>query len=193
MAAASDPPKNAPVPERPVPRIAPAEFERDAAKHKAEQHGDDQRIGCRQQHRIGQREGGEQPAAAQHQPGFVPVPYRRDGVHRAVALHPHLDRRKQYADAQVEPVHHHIGKDGKGDDKRPDDGQVDGNGHQSRSSSRGGVSPASAGRSCCARPGVMPAVRMGPSSPRCSAGSWLCGVVDIRRNMYQTPTPNTAK
>ena len=102
-----------------VARVAPAELEGDAAEHQPQQHRDHQRIGRGQDDRIGEREGGEQAAAAHHQPGLVAVPDRRDGVHRLVALLAHREAGEQDADAEVEAVHHHIGEHGEGDDRRP--------------------------------------------------------------------------
>src|ERR1700722_4559922 len=52
----------------------PAEFEGDAAQDQAEQHRDRRQIKRRLQDRIGVREGGEQPVAAEHEPGLVAVP-----------------------------------------------------------------------------------------------------------------------
>jgi hypothetical protein len=105
-----------------VPRIAPAELERDAAKHQAEQHRDDRRVHCRHQDGESERERRHQPAAAQHQPGLVAIPYRRDRVHRLVALLADTERREQDADAQIESVHHDVHEHGEGDDERPDIG-----------------------------------------------------------------------
>ena len=64
---------------------------------------------------------------------------------------PTLKRGEQDADAEIEAVHHDIGEDGEGDDDGPDGGQVD--------------IMVSASRRCrcaAARPGVMPALRIGP-------------------------------
>ena len=101
--------------------IAPAELEGDAAEDEAEQHRGQRRVERRQDDRVGERKGGEQPAAAEHQPGLVAVPHRRDRVHRLVALLADAEGGEEDADAEVEPVHHHIGGDGEGDDERPDD------------------------------------------------------------------------
>ena len=88
--------------------IAPAEFEGDAAEHQAEQHRDHRRVERRHQHRVGQRKRRHQPAAAEHQPGFVAVPDRRDAVHDDVAIAPFREQRKQDAEAEVETVHHDV-------------------------------------------------------------------------------------
>ena len=174
------------VPERPVCRIAPAVLEGDPAKHEAEQHGDDKRIGRRQHDRISQREGREEAAPAEHQPGLVTIPHRSDGVHRPVPALPDLKGREQDADAEVETVHDNIGEDGEGDDESPDDGQV----HHTSSLSAGS---GSSWPGFWVGPGVIPAVRIGPVSPRLTPASPTCGTLPIRRRMYQTPTPKTAK
>ena len=109
------------IPEFAVAGIAPAELEGDAAEDEAEQHRDQRRVERGQDDRISEREGGEQPAAAEHQPGLVAVPDRRDRVHRLVALLADREAREEDADAEIEPVHHHIGRDREGDDEGPDD------------------------------------------------------------------------
>ena len=91
-------------------RVAPAKLERHAAEHQPQQHRDDQRIGRRQNDRIGERERRHQPAAAEHQPGLVAVPHRRDRVHRLIALLADRKAGKQDADAEIEAVHHDIGE-----------------------------------------------------------------------------------
>ena len=148
-------------------------LERHAAQDQAQQHRDQRRIQGWQDDGIGQRKGSEQAAAAQHQPGFVTVPYRRDAVHRRVAILPHLEQREEDADAKVEPIHHDIGDDRKADDGGPDDSQVD---HPSPPSMAGA--------------GVMPAVRIGAPS---SVLSCACGGFFIRCSRYQMPMPNTLK
>ena len=146
---------------------APAEFKGDAAEHQAEQHRDHGRVERRHQHRIGQRERGHQAAAAEHQPGFVAVPDRRDAVHDDVAIALLRKQRKQDAEAEVEAVHHDIDEHGKGDDEGPDGGKVDRD-HRAAPSV---AAPAA---------GVMPAERIGTSCDGpCSPG---CGGAAIRRS-----------
>ena len=146
---------------------SPAEFEGDAAEHQAEQHRDDRRIERRHQHRIGQRECRHQAAAAEHQPGFVAVPDRRDAVHDDVAVALLRKQRKQDAEAEVETVHHDIDEHRKGDDEGPDGRKVDRH-HRAAPSA---AAPAA---------GVMPAVRIGTSCDGpCSPG---CGGAAIRRS-----------
>jgi hypothetical protein len=105
-------------------RIAPAELEGDAAEDEAEQHRGERRVERRQDDRVGQWKGREQPAAAQHQPGLVAVPDRRDRVHRLVPLLADAKAGKEDADAEIEAVHDHVHRDGKGDQERPDDGEI---------------------------------------------------------------------
>ena len=106
-------------------RVPPAKFKGHAAQHQAQQHGDQWRIERRQDDGIGQRESGQQAAAAEDQPGFIAVPNRCNTVHRGVAIRPHPEIGKQYANAEIKAVHDDIDDNGKGDDTGPDDGQVD--------------------------------------------------------------------
>ena len=117
------------VPAIALPAGSPAEFERHAAKHQAEQHSDHRGVQRGHQHGIGQRKRREHPAAAEHQPGLVAVPHRRHTVHDDIAVGLVRKQRKQQAEAKVEAVHHHIDEDGKGDDEGPDGGDVDAAGH----------------------------------------------------------------
>ena len=169
------------VPQRPVTRIAPAELERDAAEDQPEQHCDDQRVGRRQDDRIGEREGGEQAAAAHHQPGLVAVPDRRDRVHRLVALVADREAREEDADAEIEAVHDDIGEDREADDPGPDDGEIDA---AHRRYSAAGIASPTAGA------GVMPAARCGMWGGSGSPGS---GGLAIRRSRYIVPAPNAKK
>ena len=178
------------VPEFLMRGITPAVFKRHAPEHQAEQHRDNQRIGRGKDDGIGERKGRKQPAAAQHQPRLVSIPYRRDGIHRPVAALPDAKGREQDADAQIKPVHHHIGENGKGDDEGPDDGQV----HHTGSFSAGAwVGRVSSPPGFWVGPGVIPAVRIGPTSPRLTPYSPACGALPISLRMYHTPIPNTVK
>src|SRR5690606_1489456 len=172
------------IPEPLMRLVAPAELEGDTAKNQREQHRDDRRIERRHDDRIGERKRRHQPAAAQHQPGLVAIPDRRDGVHRLIALLSTLEQREQDADAQIEAVEHDIGKNRESKDESPENRKM--HVHSplcSTPSARSGATAAT---------GVVPAVRIGAgsfSSPdSCSAGAWA-----ISRNMYQTPTEKTAK
>ena len=157
-------------------RIAPPRLEGDAPEDQPEQHSDKRRVEGRKDDRIGEREGGQQTAAAQHKPSLVAIPDRGHRVHRPIALRPDGNPWEQDADAKIEPVHHDIGGDGKGDDKRPDHRQIE-SCHQP---------PPTAVRTAGA--GVIPAVRMGCSTVGDSA---VCGGRAIRRRMYKIPTENT--
>ena len=101
-----------------------AEFEGDAAEHQRQQHDDDRQVERRHDHRIGLREGHPQPAAAQHQPGLVAVPERRDRVHHLIALALGPCERKQDAGAEVEAVEDDVERDRGADQAGPDHGKV---------------------------------------------------------------------
>ena len=96
-----------------------AKFERDAAKHKREQHRDDRQVERRHDHRIGARERDQQPTAAEHQPGLVAVPERRDRTDHLVALALRLGEGKQNADAEIEPVENHVERNRDADQRGP--------------------------------------------------------------------------
>src|SRR5690606_29358898 len=117
---------------------------------------------------------------SRHRPAGTRPAGRRHRVDRLVAAVPRRERGKQDPDAEVEAVHDHVGEHGEQDQHRPDGDDVDA--HR--------PAPGSAMRS--AGPGVMPAVRIGPSSPS-GAGSCTCTSLAISRRMYQVPKPNTMK
>ena len=143
------------VPEELAPPGAPAELEGDAAEDEREQHGDDRRVERRHHHGVGEREDREEPAAAEDQPGLVAVPDRRDGVHREILVRLALDQREEDADPEVEAVEHHVGEHREGDQPGPDEGEVECHRSAPLSARDDGLRPAA---------GVMPAVRVGPSS-----------------------------
>src|SRR5437868_8138514 len=155
--------------------IAPAEFESDTAEDQAEQHGDERRVERRQDDRISERERRHQPAAAEHQPGLVAVPDRRDRVHRAIASPSDRESGEEDADAEIEAVHDDVHRDREGDDHGPDHGEV----HQ----------PSSPPGSTAAA-GVMPALRIGALT---GAVSPAAGARAISFNMYQVPAAKTEK
>ncbi|CFW71867.1 Uncharacterised protein [Salmonella enterica subsp. enterica serovar Bovismorbificans] len=110
------------------------EFKSDAAKDKTKQHNhqrDSQRVG---DDGISQRERAKKPGPAQHQPGFVPVPYRRDRVHHNIAIVFIANKRKQDTDAQIEPIHYDIHQRGEHDNSKPDNRKIDGHSRFSCSS-----------------------------------------------------------
>ena len=145
--------------------IAPTELERDATEHQGQQHGDDGRIKRRQDHAVGEREGRQQPATAQHEPGLVTVPHGSDGIHGAVAFLAGGYGLEQNADAEVEAIHDDIGEDREGDDEGEDRRKIEGERHDQ-------TSLPVASDSATAGDGVRPAARTGaprsgPCSPRC--------------------------
>ena len=102
----------------------PAELEGDAAEDQRQQHDDDRQVERRHDHRIGEREGDQQPAAAEHEPGLVAVPERRDRVHHLVAVVLVLGERKQDADAEIEAVEDDVERDRGADERGPDHREV---------------------------------------------------------------------
>ena len=195
--------------------IAPAKLEGHAAEDEPEQHGGERCIKRGQDDRIGKRKGGEQPAAAEHQPGLIAVPNGRNGVHRLIALLAELEQREENADAEIKAIHHHISGNGKGDQEGPDDGEIHGvlvsivtraqAGDQwdfviDREARVPSWTPASAGVTTCyhdefsglltAADGVMPALRMGAFTGSASPSR---GGLAIRRRIYQVPAAKTAK
>src|SRR5262249_10910965 len=99
-----------------------------AAKNQSEQHGDERRIERRQDYRVGQGEGGKKTAAAEHEPGLVSVPDRRDRRHGGIAVLLALEQGKNNADAKIEAIENHIGQPGEGDQTGPQERQVEGHG-----------------------------------------------------------------
>jgi len=63
-----------------------AELEGDAAEHQRDEHDEQRQVEGRQERGVGEREGAEQAGSAQHQPGLVEIPDRRDRVHGRIAL-----------------------------------------------------------------------------------------------------------
>ena len=115
-----------PVPERPVRRVRlEAEFERDAAADQTGQHEHQRQVERAEQHRIGEREGGHQPGAAEHEPSLVAIPHGGDRIDHRVAVGPVVDEWKQHADAEIESVHDHIHHQPEADDDRPEDRKID--------------------------------------------------------------------
>ena len=63
--------------------------------------------------------GRQQAQAAQHQPGFVAVPDRRDGIHQQIARGFAVGEIVENADAQIEAVQQHIEEHRQAQDQRP--------------------------------------------------------------------------
>ena len=69
------------------------------------------------------REGDEQEADAQHQPGLVRVPERRHRRHHQLLLLA-AGRRHQHGDAEVVAVEQHVGEDGEAHQRGEDQRQI---------------------------------------------------------------------
>src|SRR5581483_1488596 len=93
-----------PVPEAPEARAGKAELERDTAEHQRQQHDQDREVDGWYDDREGKRERRHEPDAAEHQPGFVAVPDRRDRAHRRGAVGRVADEAVEDADAEVKTV-----------------------------------------------------------------------------------------
>ena len=105
--------------------VAEAELEGDAAEDQRQQHDQDREIDRRDDDREGQRERGQQPDAAEHQPGLVAVPDRRDGVHHQVARRGVRREAVEHADAEIEAVEQHVEEDAEPEDHRPDRHEIE--------------------------------------------------------------------
>ena len=92
------------------PRGRP-ELERDAAEDETEQHREDREVERRQDDRERERERGEERNPAEHEPGLVPVPDRRDRGHHQIAGAIVRREREKDPDAEVEAVEQHIHED----------------------------------------------------------------------------------
>ena len=158
-------------------------FKGHAAQDQPDEHRDKRRVNRRHDHGIGQWERRKQPATPQHQPGFIAIPNRRDGVDCGVAVIAAPQPWEQDANAEIEPIHHHIAKDGDGDNAGPDQRQRIVGGHCRYS--------AIAGAAVSGAPGTGNAAWVG--SPRDGPASPGCGSCPISRTMNQVPTPNTVK
>ena len=110
----------------PGPAIAlglEAELEGDAAQDQPDQHEDDRDVERRQHDGVSEREGGEQAAAAEHEPGLVAVPEGRDRVHHGVAVLVRGGEREQHAEAEIVAAEQHVEKYRERQDRRPDQRQ----------------------------------------------------------------------
>ncbi len=101
-----------------------AKLERHPAKDERQQHHNDGQIERRHDDGVGLRERDPEPAAAEHQPGLVAVPERRDRVHHLVALALVAREGKQDAGAEIEAVEDHVERDRGPDQRGPDHGKV---------------------------------------------------------------------
>ena len=112
--------------EVPGPAIAlrlEAELEGDAAQDQPDQHEDDGNVERRQHDGVSERKGGEQAAAAEHEPGLVAVPEGGDRVHHGVAVLVRGGKREQHAEAEIVAAEQHVEKYRERQDRRPDQRQ----------------------------------------------------------------------
>ena len=63
--------------------------------------------------------------AAEHQPGLVAIPDRRDRVHHQIARGSVGREAEEDADAKIESIEQHVEKDPQSEDQRPDRDQID--------------------------------------------------------------------
>ena len=139
-----------------------AELESDAAENEGQQHDQDRKVDRRQNDRKSEREGGQERDAAEHEPGLVAVPDRRDRVHDPVARIPVGREAIEDAHAQIEAVQKHIEKDADAKHERPDGDEIDnGLGHGRRP-------PSVDGSAWTGRPGRPLSIASG--SPAASVG-----------------------
>ena len=113
------------IPEGPMLGVAVAELERDATENERQQHDGDREINRRYDDRKSERESGHKRKSAEHQPGFVAVPDRRDRVHDQVARISIGRESVEYAHAQIEAVQEHIQKDANAEHERPDGHEIE--------------------------------------------------------------------
>jgi hypothetical protein len=104
-------------------------FECHPAQHQCEQHHDKRKVEGRHDNRISAGEGDQKAATAEHQPGLVAVPERRDRRQHAIALGVVLGEREQHADAEVEAVENDVKRHGDGEDAGPDERKLCGEVH----------------------------------------------------------------
>ena len=135
-------------------------------KISAEQHHQDREVHRRDDDGESEREGREQPDAAEHQPGLVAVPDRRDRFIIRSRESSSRREREEDADAEIEAVEQHVHEHADAEDDGPD-----------RHGSRSRVHGAAPGRGVGLRPdsgragrspsfGVARSARLGRSAAR---------------------------
>ena len=100
---------------------------------------DDREIDRRQDDGEGERKGGEQRHAAEHEPGLVAVPDRRDRVHHQIARAAVGREAVEDADAEVEAVEQHIEKHADAEHQRPDRNEIENRPAHARPPVGGGI------------------------------------------------------
>ena len=116
-------------------RLLGAELEGDRPQDHDQQDEHEREVQAREQRRVGQREDGEQDAAAEHQPDLVAVPDRADAVEEGPPLGVGPgQRQEQDADAHVEAVEDQVAGDDEDEQDEPD--VVEAHGSSPRSAAR---------------------------------------------------------
>src|SRR5262249_61387261 len=100
-----------------VGSVQKTKLKSDTAKDQCEQHHRDRKIDRRNDDREGQRESGEEPEAAQNQPGLVAVPDRPDRVHDDVARAGIWCKAIEHADAEIETIEQDVEEDSHPEDQ----------------------------------------------------------------------------
>src|SRR5262249_56946585 len=113
------------VPESLVVSVPKTKLKSDTAKDQCEQHHRDRKIDRRNDDREGQRESGEEPEAAQNQPGLVAVPDRPDRVHDDVAGAGIWRQAMEHAEAEIETLDQAADDDSRPEDQSPDRAKVE--------------------------------------------------------------------
>src|SRR5262249_31021845 len=73
----------------------------------------------------GERKGGEQADPAEHEPGLVPVPDWRDGIHDQRALLSSVRQPVEHADAEIEAVEEDVEEHAHAEDDSPERHEVE--------------------------------------------------------------------
>ena len=123
--------KEAPGAEGDVPTLTPgaagllaAELDGDRPENQCRKQEHEGVVKSREDCRIGSGEGGKEGATSCHEPDFVAVPDRPDGVEQDAAILILLDEEVQDADAEVESVEDGVAREEDAYEKEPDDVEV---------------------------------------------------------------------
>ena len=100
-----------------------AQLERHAAQHESHQHRRDRQIERAEDLAVRAWKRHQQQPDAEHEPGLVRVPVRRDGPDHDLLLLS-LRRRHQHSHAEVVAVEEHVREDREGHQRREDEHEV---------------------------------------------------------------------
>ena len=112
-----------PVPQPARVLSALAELEGDAAKDQAEEHQQHRKIERAEKHRIDRRERRKETCPDDHQPCFVAIPERRNGVEHLRSIGLVACESEQHSHTEIEPVQDDVDQDRQSDQEREDRGQ----------------------------------------------------------------------